>query len=210
VTRVPWAATSRAPFASWLGELPRPRDDADLLRLVDVASAMLDAGRAQRVFDVHAGHGADGFDARRDGPYETWLARRASEQGRLPLFELGWGTGATPEGQLRTPSTLSYPDAAGEVQEAVVEDVGELLRELGLWAPEFAHWGFVRLAVMGGLISGYNYGSYGFGHDHSIGPAAAPIVMVAYKRVGMNFILVPPIPSDNLPFTVGFQLKVGF
>ena len=34
----------------------------------------------------------------------------------------------------------------------------------GVWAPEFAHWGFVRLAVMGGLISGYNYGSYGFGH----------------------------------------------
>ena len=80
----------------------------------------------------------------------------------------------------------------------------------GVWAPEFAHWGFVRLAVMGGLISGYNYGSYGFGHDHSIGPVAAPIVMVTYKRVGMNFILVPPIPSDNLPFTVGFQLKVGF
>lgn len=80
----------------------------------------------------------------------------------------------------------------------------------GVWAPEFAHWGFVRLAVMGGLISGYNYGSYGFGHDHSIGPVAAPIVMVTYKRVGMNFILVPPIPSDNLPFTIGFQLKVGF
>jgi hypothetical protein len=80
----------------------------------------------------------------------------------------------------------------------------------GVWAPEFAHWGFVRLAVMGGVISGYNYGSYGFGHDHSIGPVAAPIVMVTYKRVGMNFILVPPIPSDNLPFTVGFQLKVGF
>jgi hypothetical protein len=39
---------------------------------------------------------------------------------------------------------------------------------------------------------------------------AAPIVMVTYKRVGMNFILVPPIPSDNLPFTIGFQLKVGF
>ncbi len=80
----------------------------------------------------------------------------------------------------------------------------------GVWAPEFAHWGFVRLAVMGGLISGYNYGGYGFGHDHSIGPVAAPIVMVTYKRVGMNFILVPPIPSDNLPFTIGFQLKVGF
>jgi hypothetical protein len=80
----------------------------------------------------------------------------------------------------------------------------------GVWAPEFAHWGFVRLAVMGGLISGYNYGSYGFGHDHSIGPVAAPIVMVTYKRVGMNFILVPPIPSDNLPFTIGFQVKVGF
>jgi hypothetical protein len=80
----------------------------------------------------------------------------------------------------------------------------------GVWAPEFAHWGFVRLAVMGGIISGYNYGRWGIGHDHSIGPVAAPLVMVTYKRVGMNFILVPPIPSDNLPFTIGFQLKLGF
>ena len=80
----------------------------------------------------------------------------------------------------------------------------------GVWAPEFAHWGFVRLAVMGGLISGYNYGNRGFGHDHSIGPVAAPIIMTTYKRVGMNFIIVPPIPSDNLPFTIGFQLKVKF
>jgi hypothetical protein len=37
-----------------------------------------------------------------------------------------------------------------------------------------------------------------------------PIVMAAYKRVGVNFILVPPIRSDNLPFTIGFQLKVRF
>jgi hypothetical protein len=80
----------------------------------------------------------------------------------------------------------------------------------GLWAPEFAHWGFVRLAVMGGVISGYNYGNWGLGRNHTIGPVATPIVTVDYKRVGVNFILVPPIPSNNLPFTIGFQLKVKF
>ncbi|GLU33383.1 hypothetical protein [Trinickia caryophylli] len=80
----------------------------------------------------------------------------------------------------------------------------------GVWAPEFAHWGFVRLAVMAGIISGYNYGSRGFGHDHSIGPVAVPILMTSYKRVGVNFILVPPIPSNNLPFTIGFQVKMRF
>jgi hypothetical protein len=80
----------------------------------------------------------------------------------------------------------------------------------GIWAPEFAHWGFVRLAVMGGIISGYNYGNWGLGRDHTIGPVAAPLVMIDYKRVGLNLILVPPIPSDNLPFTVGFQVKVKF
>jgi hypothetical protein len=80
----------------------------------------------------------------------------------------------------------------------------------GVWAPEFTHWGFVRLAVMGGIISGYNYGRWGIGPHRTIGPVAAPIVMATYKRVGVNFILVPPIPSDNLPFTIGFQLKVGF
>jgi hypothetical protein len=80
----------------------------------------------------------------------------------------------------------------------------------GVWAPEFAHWGFVRLAAIAGIISGYNYGDWGLGHNHSIGPVAAPIIMVNYKRVGANIIFVPPIPSDNLPFTVGFQVKVKF
>jgi hypothetical protein len=63
----------------------------------------------------------------------------------------------------------------------------------GVWAPEFAHWGIVRIAAMGGIISGYNYGNWGLG-----------------KRVGANFIVIPPIPSDNLPFTIGFQVKVKF
>jgi len=26
----------------------------------------------------------------------------------------------------------------------------------------------------------------------------------------LNFILIPPIPADNLPFTVGFQAKYRF
>jgi hypothetical protein len=80
----------------------------------------------------------------------------------------------------------------------------------GVWAPEFAHWGIVRIAAMGGIISGYNYGNWGLGRNHTIGPVVAPIVMVDYKRVGANFIVIPPIPSDNLPFTIGFQVKVKF
>ncbi|CAD6549464.1 hypothetical protein [Paraburkholderia metrosideri] len=80
----------------------------------------------------------------------------------------------------------------------------------GVWAPEFAHWGIVRIAAMGGIISGYNYGNWGLGHNHSVGPVVAPIVMLDYKRVGANFIVIPPIPSDNLPFTIGFQVKVKF
>jgi hypothetical protein len=79
-----------------------------------------------------------------------------------------------------------------------------------VWAPEFAHWGFIRVAAIGGIISGYNYGNWGLGKNHTIGPVVAPLLMVEYKRVGANFILVPPIPSDNLPFTVGFQLRVKF
>jgi len=80
----------------------------------------------------------------------------------------------------------------------------------GVWAPEFLHWGFVRLAAMGGIISGYNYGNWGLGRHHSVGPVAAPVVMVTYRRVGVNVIVVPPIPSDNLPFTLGFQVKYRF
>jgi len=80
----------------------------------------------------------------------------------------------------------------------------------GVWSPDFTHWGFVRLSVIGGIISGYNYGNWGLGHDHTIGPVVAPLLMFEYKRVGANVILIPPIPSDNLPFTIGFQLKVKF
>jgi hypothetical protein len=80
----------------------------------------------------------------------------------------------------------------------------------GLWAPEFTHFGFVRLAVIAGIISGYNYGNWGLGRNHTVGPVAAPIVMFDYKRVGANLIFIPPIPSDNLPFTIGFQVKVKF
>jgi hypothetical protein len=69
----------------------------------------------------------------------------------------------------------------------------------GLWAPEFAHFGFVRIAAIAGIISGYNYGNWGLGRNHTVGPVAAPIVM-----------FIPPIPSDNLPFTIGFQVKVKF
>jgi hypothetical protein len=36
----------------------------------------------------------------------------------------------------------------------------------GLWAPEFAHFGFVRIAAIAGIISGYNYGNWGLGRNH--------------------------------------------
>lgn len=80
----------------------------------------------------------------------------------------------------------------------------------GVWGPEFLHWNHIRLAAMAGIISGYNYGSYGFGHDNTIGPVAAPLIMLDYKRVGANIILIPPIPSSDLPFTLGFMLRVKF
>jgi hypothetical protein len=31
--------------------------------------------------------------------------------------------------------------------------------------------------------------------------------MTRFGRFGVNFILIPPIRQDNLPFTVGFQVK---
>lgn len=80
----------------------------------------------------------------------------------------------------------------------------------GVWSPEFVHWDYVRLAVMGGVISGYDYGKWGFGHDHKVGPVAAPLIMAEYGRIGANIILIPPIPSSDLPFTLGFQLRVRF
>jgi hypothetical protein len=63
---------------------------------------------------------------------------------------------------------------------------------------------------MGGLISGYDYGKWGIGHDHKLGPVLAPLIMAEYGRIGANIILIPPIPSSDLPFTLGFQLRVKF
>ncbi|RKP47769.1 hypothetical protein [Pararobbsia silviterrae] len=80
----------------------------------------------------------------------------------------------------------------------------------GIWSPDLLTWGYARIAVMGGIISGYNYGNWGLGRNHTIGPVVAPILMTHYGKVGINFILVPPIHSDNLPATVGFMLRYRF
>ncbi len=79
-----------------------------------------------------------------------------------------------------------------------------------IYTPEFAHWSWVRVGLMGGLISGYNYGEYGIGAAKRIGPVLAPAVITNWRRFGANFILIPPIPADNLPFTIGLQLKYRF
>jgi hypothetical protein len=80
----------------------------------------------------------------------------------------------------------------------------------GLWSPDFLTWSYVRVGVMAGVISGYNYGVWGWGGNHSVGPVVAPIVMTQYGKFGINFILIPPIPSDNLPATIGFMLRYKF
>jgi hypothetical protein len=77
-----------------------------------------------------------------------------------------------------------------------------------VYAPEQLHWGWFRLTAMGGVISGYNFGRFGLGGENNrTGPVLAPAAMTRFGRFGVNFILIPPIPQDNLPFTVGFQVK---
>jgi hypothetical protein len=79
-----------------------------------------------------------------------------------------------------------------------------------IWTPLALDWRWARLGIMGGVISGYNYGRYGFGSDQRTGPVVAPTIITGFRRFGANFILVPPIPADNLPFTVGLQVKWRF
>jgi hypothetical protein len=76
-----------------------------------------------------------------------------------------------------------------------------------IYTPEFAHWRWFRLGLMGGIITGYNYGQIGLGRDNRTGPVLAPTAISQFGRFGLNLILVPPIPSDHLPFTLGFQVK---
>ena len=80
-----------------------------------------------------------------------------------------------------------------------------------LYTPEFLHWSWLRLGAMGGIITGYNYGRFGVGGpDNGTGPVLAPVAITQFGRFAVNFILIPPIPQDNLPFTVGFQVKYHF
>jgi hypothetical protein len=80
-----------------------------------------------------------------------------------------------------------------------------------LYTPQFAHWRWFRLGAMGGIISGYNFGRFGLGGPNNrTGPVIAPTAIAQFGRFGVNFILVPPIPEDNLPFTIGFQAKYRF
>jgi hypothetical protein len=64
--------------------------------------------------------------------------------------------------------------------------------------------------AMGGIISGYNYGQIGLGRNNRTGPVLAPTAITRFGRFGANFILIPPIHSDNLPFTVALQVKYRF
>lgn len=76
-----------------------------------------------------------------------------------------------------------------------------------VYTPEFAHWSWFRLGAMGGVISGYNYGRYGVGPHNRTGPVLAPAAIVQFGKIGANVILIPPIRADNLPFTIGLQVK---
>ena len=78
-----------------------------------------------------------------------------------------------------------------------------------IYAPEFAHSKAVRFGVIGGIISGYNFGSFGFGSQNHTGPIVAPIAMVGAGRLAANLFLIPPIAADHVPVTLGLQLKFG-
>jgi hypothetical protein len=79
-----------------------------------------------------------------------------------------------------------------------------------VYTPELIHWRWFRLGAMGGIISGYNFGRFGVGPKNRTGAVLAPTAVTQFGRFGMNFILIPPIHENNLPFTVGFQLKIRF
>jgi hypothetical protein len=112
-------------------ELPQPATASDLISLLELAAAVLQVGRSEQVFDVVETPRPEGFLAERDGPYEEFLARGLAETGRLKLLDLPrGGVATTPDGTLRTPALVQFEVPGGAVQEAVVHDVGALLREL--------------------------------------------------------------------------------
>ncbi len=76
-----------------------------------------------------------------------------------------------------------------------------------VYTPERLHWDWFRVGLLGGVISGYNFGSVGFGSKDRTGFILVPSAIVGRGRWSANFILVPPIPADHVPLTVGLQVK---
>lgn len=79
-----------------------------------------------------------------------------------------------------------------------------------VYTPEKLHWGWIRLGALGGIISGYNFGSVGFGSKDRTGFILVPSAITTFGPFAANFILVPPIPADHVPLTVGLQVKYRF
>jgi hypothetical protein len=79
-----------------------------------------------------------------------------------------------------------------------------------IFTPAISRWRWFSVGAMGGVISGYNFGRFGIGSKNRTGAVLAPTAITQFGRFGMNFILIPPIRENNLPFTVGFQAKFRF
>lgn len=77
-----------------------------------------------------------------------------------------------------------------------------------VYTPASLNWGAARLGLMGGVISGYNYGRFGVGENHRTGLVLTPSAILDFGRVGANLIVVPPISADHLPLTIGLQLRI--
>ena len=137
-----WTATSRAPYAGWTLDLPRPETASDLIRLLELAATVLRAGRQERVFDVVETRQPEGFLAERDGLYEDFIAAALARDQRLRFLDLPrGGVATTPQGTLRTPAHVWYETGDGGLAAATVHDAGALLRELAPdTTPGFQRW----------------------------------------------------------------------
>jgi hypothetical protein len=152
-----WSATSGLPYAAWTLDLRRPETASDLIALLELAAAVLQAGRAERVFDVLETPQPEGFLAERDGPYEDFLQQALPRDRHLRLFALPpGGVATTPAGTLRTPAHVWFERAEDVVDEATVHDVGALLRQLVPDAdPGDQRWLMAHVppvAVHGGIV----------------------------------------------------------
>jgi len=120
-----WISTSKEVFARWRVTIPPPRGDIE--PALQFALAVAAAGEQEQVWTPIRLRAAIPFERSAAASLEVHLRTLIAERGAAPMFHVGSEVGSSAN---LTPALLSYFDEAGNIVDAEVANVGDLVRQL--------------------------------------------------------------------------------